>query len=123
MESNNKQIGSDGEMAARAYLENKGLRFIAANFSTRAGEIDLIMDDGRTLVFVEVKRRQTFSHGSPEESVLPWKQNRMVRAAVTYLSRFGIRDRSVRFDVVGVDGNDVRHVPNAFRLEESRYYY
>ena len=65
------------EKIAKQFLEQAGLKTITANFRSRFGEIDLIMRDGRTLVFVEVRFRKTISHGSAEESVTHAKQRKM----------------------------------------------
>lgn len=106
--------GQSAERLAERFLRNKGFRLIASNFLTRYGEIDLIMDDGGTLVFVEVKRRRNEAYGDPEQSVGALKQRRIVRSALVYLRRCGNADRLMRFDVVIVDQDGLRHLPNAF---------
>lgn len=64
-----KQTGDVWEAAARRWLESKGLRFIAANVRERGGEIDLIMRDGKTTVFVEVRYRRSAQFGGAAASV------------------------------------------------------
>lgn len=81
-------------------------------FQGGAGEADLILLDGDTLVFVEVKQR---SGSTPAEwSVTPDKQARLRSAALAYLAEVGEHERPVRFDVVAVQGDQIRHLPGAF---------
>lgn len=114
------RTGAQGEETARIWLEAKGWRTADANFRRKAGEIDLVMHDGDTLVFVEVKTRSaglTTRFGTPGEAVTPSKQAKLLRAAGQYLMRFGSRPPACRFDVVEVDAatGDIRHLPDAFR--------
>ena len=67
--SQRRADGFSAERLAEQFLRSKGFRPITANFLTRVGEIDLIMEDGPTLVFIEVKRRRNDAYGEPEESV------------------------------------------------------
>ncbi|MDO9403063.1 MAG: YraN family protein [Polaromonas sp.] len=103
-----KGLGDAAEAAARNYLVRQGLTPVDANYRTPGrggGEIDLIMRarDG-TLVFVEVRRRGSDSHGGAGASISPVKQRRIVFAARHYLTRFG-SPPPCRFDVVLVQGN------------------
>ncbi len=103
------------ENVAAAYLEKKGYRIVARNFYTRFGELDLIARDGAYLVFVEVKYRATGQGGHPLEAVDGRKQRRMKRAAQFYLLRYGFPERTpCRFDVVGILGDEITHIENAF---------
>lgn len=68
------RFGRDGETAAEKYLEGKGYHFLTRNFKRTHGEIDLIMEDGETLVFIEVKSRTNRRYGEPKEAVTPFKQ-------------------------------------------------
>ena len=109
--------GAMGERAARAYLEAKGLR-------VGRDEVDLLMCEGETLVFVEVKLRK--DRDDAPFAVDAAKQRRISRAAVVYLAEHGLLGRPARFDVVsvGFDGArlDVRHIENAFPLARGRYF-
>lgn len=78
-------FGREGEALARSYLENKGYRFLSANFRTAHSEIDLIMDDGGVLVFVEVKSRHNRRYGEPVEAVNPFKQRHIRLGARAYV--------------------------------------
>lgn len=81
------QLGWRGEEAARRFLERRGFVFIESNFRTRYGEVDLIMRDGETTVFIEVKTRRNRSFGAPEESVNERKLSRIEAAVGSYLQR------------------------------------
>jgi putative endonuclease len=96
-------LGRRGELAAARYLESHGYTVVDRNWRCRLGEIDLVLLDGRTVVFCEVKTRSQRIHGLPEEAVSPVKQRRLVRLARAYLAHAGIVDAAVRFDVVAID--------------------
>lgn len=111
--------GALGEKAALKFLEGKGLKFLAANFTSRRGEIDLIFRDGDTLVFVEVKTRSPGGWTRPSRAVDLRKRRALVHAADDYLRLLKNAEVRYRFDVVEVlltDGevSDIRHLPNNF---------
>ena len=91
--------GAVAEAIAAEYLMRQGLAIVARNFRTRAGEIDLIARDGRTLVFVEVRMRRSASHGGAVESISAQKCRRLVAAASGYLAMLG-REPPCRFDAI-----------------------
>lgn len=113
--------GEQGESRARRYLESKGFRFVEGNFANRWGEIDLIMDDGGTLVFVEVKFRTTKSYGDPSEAITPRKQKHMERVAMMYVNQTKNFERMLRFDVVTIGPEGLNHYKNAF-FASGTYY-
>ncbi len=115
-------IGEKGEATAKEFLIGKGYVWIESNFRTRGGEIDLIMQDGRTLVFIEVKRRRSDEFGLPEEAITRSKIAHMTKTALLYLKAKGIQDKMVRFDVVTIDTNGIRHHPDAFQVTGNYYY-
>jgi putative endonuclease len=117
-----KLAGSQGEQAAYDFLIAKGYVCRERNFRLRGGEIDLIMDDGAYLVFVEVKFRRSLDYGAPEEAVTAAKIKRMTKAALTYIVQNRLADRGVRFDVIAVDLEGVHHLPNAFETS-GKYYF
>ncbi len=93
--------GAAAEAAAANWLQRRGLVCIERNFRCRGGEIDLIMRDGATLVFVEVRLRNSSGFGSAAESVTPAKQRRVIHAAQYYLATHaGSVDLACRFDVM-----------------------
>jgi putative endonuclease len=110
-------VGADKERLALAYLERRGLRRVESNYRCRLGEIDLIMRDGDTLVFVEVRFRSSDRFGTPAETVGPHKQRRLAAAAGLYLQKnaFNI---PCRFDVIAIGAGDlIDWIQDAFHLE------
>ena len=112
--------GRLAEDRALAYLQAQGLILIKRNFRSRRGEIDLIMRDAATLVFVEVKTRRGISAGLPAEAVDRRKQAQLTRLALVFLKKHRLLDRPARFDVVAIVWPEaggrpqVTHYPNAF---------
>lgn len=94
--------GKAAEQAAADYLHQRGLTLLESNFHCRQGELDLIMEDGSTLVFVEVRSRQAGALVSAAESVNWRKQQRLIMAARFYMHRYRCHERLCRFDVVCV---------------------
>ena len=90
------------EAAARTYLLRAGLRDVAANANYRLGELDLVMREGASLVFVEVRYRRDARFGGGAVSVDARKQQRLTRLATAYLKRHDLLDCATRFDVVAV---------------------
>ncbi len=112
---NKRAVGSDYEKRAAAYLEQCGMQILEYNYRVRSGEIDLIARDGRYLVFVEVKFRSDGRQGTPLEAVDARKQKTIVRTAQHYLLRHGYdMETPCRFDVVGITGDKITHIKNAF---------
>ncbi len=97
--------GAAAERYANRFLERQGLRRITANYRCRRGEIDLVMHDGHTLVFVEVRYRRSNAFGGPLESVTRNKQRRIILAADHFLQTHPEwSDHPCRFDVIGIGG-------------------
>ena len=98
-------LGRAGERLALEHYERLGFRLLDRNYRTPAGELDLILYDGATIVFAEVKTRRAPTVIDPVESVTPTKQRRVRRLAAAWLAERG-RDRpharELRFDAVGV---------------------
>lgn len=95
--------GAAAEQAAADYLAAQGLRLVARNYRCRGGEIDLILRDGGSLVFVEVRERAGAGFGGAAASITATKQARIQLAAQHYLARHGL-DLPCRFDAVLVQG-------------------
>lgn len=95
-------VAAAGELAARRYLERRGYLLIEPNYRCRHGEIDLVMQDGETIVFVEVKARRSTSAGAPEEAVDTVKQRHLIAAGSDYLRQHRLSHRRFRFDVVAI---------------------
>lgn len=115
---NNRRVGDQGEEIALRHLRGMGYELVERNYRTRYGEIDLILRDGATLVFVEVKFRRGTGHGDPLESVTPRKQNQVRAVAEQYLAEAQPDFGELRFDVVGIldinRGPEITHIKDAF---------
>ena len=112
---NKRQCGSEKEELAAAYLSGAGYLILEKNFRNRFGEIDIVAMEGRYLVFVEVKYRRDNRMGYPEEAVDRKKQRIICRVAEYYLIKNRkASDTPCRFDVVSIDGNEIRLYRNAF---------
>jgi putative endonuclease len=96
--------GDAAEEKARQFLIGKGLTPIYRNFRCKQGELDLIMQDGKVLVIVEVRFRKSGRYGSAAESITRTKQSRIIAATQVYLTQQKL-DCPVRFDVVAITGN------------------
>jgi putative endonuclease len=112
MQTDKQRQGGECEQQALAYLKRHGLRLVETNFSCKSGEIDLIMRDGESLVFVEVRQRADLAHGGAAASITPAKQRRIVRAAQFYLQRHQPTP-PCRIDVVAIDGSELNWIRNA----------
>ena len=113
------QLGRRGERLAEKYLKKHGLKTVARHYSTPVGELDLVMRDGDTVVFAEVKTRRDRKWADPQDAVGYNKQRCLTRAAQWFIHRKGWDDRPCRFDMIAVilppDGEpDIEHFPDAF---------
>ena len=113
---NKRNLGTFYEDIAAGYINNHGGKVIKRNFRTRQGEIDIIARDGDYLCFVEVKYRATSKAGSSLDAVTPSKQRKICQAALFYMNqkRINPETMNIRFDVVGIDGDKITHIENAF---------
>lgn len=112
---NKRSLGREMEEKACAFLEEKGYKKICSNFYTKYGEIDLIMKDGRYIVFIEVKYRKNTIYGNPYEAVDRKKQWRIINSAKYYFYKNKLpSDTPCRFDVVSIAGEEIIHYKNAF---------
>jgi len=112
-------LGKSGEETAIAYLKKKKFKVLERGFRFRRGEIDIIARDNDTVVFVEVKTRQSLEFGLPEESVTPLKQQQIRRLAEAYLATNNLYDVPCRFDIISLfysrkDGYHIHHLRDAF---------
>ena len=118
-----KRLGDWGETEARRYLERKAYVFMERNFRVPEGEIDLVMQDGDIVVFIEVKTRTSDSFGTPEESVSREKRKRLMRAAWIFLQERERIDDSWRIDVVAIEASPnwtiqrLDHYQSAFDID------
>ena len=110
------ETGLQGESTAETWLhENRGMTTLERRYRSRHGEIDLIMLEADTIVFVEVKTRNSPFPGEGLMSVNLNKQKRICRCATVYLMSHHSLNRSVRFDVVEINPGKVTYIPDAFQ--------
>ncbi len=116
MQPASQRCGAAAEAAAWQRLQRCGLRLLRRNYRVRCGEIDIIARDGEVLVFVEVRLRVQAGHGGAAASVDARKRARIVRAARYFLGGPGAAwaQAPCRFDVVAIDGSQLRWIRNAF---------
>lgn len=106
MPESRRHVGRLAEEVAAQHLLNLGYTIVTRNYHVRGGEIDLVAMDGDEVVFVEVKYR---SASRPEEALGQRKSSRLRRAAMAYLGAFDIKEAPFRFDLIAIEGRDVRH--------------
>ncbi|MDM8566619.1 YraN family protein [Candidatus Halobeggiatoa sp. HSG11] len=113
------KLGQWAEELAHQYLCKQGLLPVERNYRCKTGEIDLIMLDGKILVFVEVRYRKNQRYGGSMASIDIRKQQKILTVATSYLQKYG--DQQCRFDVVLVDGvvekPQLNWIADAFRAE------
>lgn len=117
---NNTEKGRRGESIAESYLINKGYTLIARNYRAGKSEIDLIMKDGETTVFVEVKARAGYDYGSGLEAITKRKIAMIISGAEAFCKEHSLFESSIRFDAVEVDlkeGRAINHIQSAFCAE------
>lgn len=119
-----RTLGQRGERAAARYLRRKRYRILARGHRFRLGELDLVALDGRTIVFVEVKTRESAEAGHPSEAVDRHKQRKLTQMALSFLKRHELLEYPARFDVVAITWPPgqrrptIEHFPNAFEAAE-----
>lgn len=112
---NKRALGGEKELIAAEYLRNNGYKILQMNFRCKTGEIDIVALDGDTLVFCEVKYRTRENYGHPLEAVTSRKQQKIIQTTRYYILINNISDEQrIRFDVIGILGDKITHVRNAF---------
>lgn len=114
--SSTENKGGDAEQQAAIFLQQQQLTLLEKNYRCRFGEIDLIMQDGDTVVFVEVRMRINQHFGGAAASITPAKQLKLTRAARHYLATHD-DDFPCRFDAILISGereNEIEWIQNAF---------
>ena len=119
--------GKQGEKIAASYLKKHGFKITEKNYKTKYGEIDIIGQDRDCISFIEVRSKNTDKFGLPEDTIDRKKQAQLTKMALSYIKRYGLEDRSCRFDVVCVENVNsrsprIRHIKDAFGLD-CRYRY
>ncbi len=116
---NPRLLGAMGEQQAAKFLRRKGYDILAANFALSVGEIDLVCQYKKELIFCEVKTRTVGGMLDPKEAVDYRKQERIKSTASAFINRYRLTDLSVRYDIIEVlvDGKEVKeinHIESAF---------
>lgn len=117
-------LGKVGEVLACAYLKRCGYEILERNYKTKIGEIDIVARDGKVLVFVEVKTRQSDIYGLPEEAINVKKRNKLTRLAQLYIKQKRLYQSEARFDIVSILMRDeygvrsIKLIKNAFLTGE-----
>ena len=115
MKLSKNNAGLEAEKLAATFLASHGLKLVTQNYHCKYGEIDLIMKDAKTLVFIEVRLRSNSQFGSAGASITPQKQQKLILTAQHYLQQHG--DCQCRFDAILMSKADVSHIEwvrNAF---------
>jgi putative endonuclease len=124
-----KTLGQRGEAAAMKYLRRRGYKILARGDRLGHGELDLVALDQRTIVFVEVKTRQSQDAGHPAEAVDGEKQRQLTRLALSFLKRYGLLEHPARFDIIaitwpaGQSRPTIEHLKNAFEAAGKDGFY
>ncbi len=114
-----QRLGRQGEQIAAIYLERQGYVIMEHNWRCPLGEVDIVAREGDCLVFVEVRAWRPGQYGTPEASITPRKQAKMLEVAQSYLQAAGLDDANWRIDVIAIDldGNArvkrLNHIRNA----------
>lgn len=115
MKINQNNTGLAAEKLAATFLVSHGLKMVAQNYHCRYGEIDLIMTEAKTLVFIEVRLRTNTQFANAATSITPQKQKKLILTAQHYLQAHG--EQLCRFDAVlmsRVNLQDLEWIRNAF---------
>ncbi len=113
-----RELGIEGEEMAAKALKKGGYKIIEKNYRSKFGEIDIVAEEKDYLVFVEVKRRSSGSFGGPFAAIDKKKKEHMIRSAQWYLKDRRCTGRKARFDIVGIDGDELKIIQHAFIVEE-----
>lgn len=121
------KTGKRGEALALSYVKRQGYKIIEKNYRTGRGEIDIIANDKNCIAFIEIRSGNTEKFGLLEDTIDIKKQNQIIKSALFYIKKYGLEERSCRFDVVCIKNVDSRFpkitlIKNAFELEH-RYRY
>jgi putative endonuclease len=114
MTAERRARGIAGEDVAAAWYQSQGYEVVARNWSCRQGELDLIVRQGSTVVFCEVKSRATTRFGTPAEAVTHEKRQRIRHLAARWIEDARFRPAQIRFDVAAILGDELEVIEGAF---------
>ena len=107
--------GRSGEEAAAVFLEKKGMRILERNFRSRRGEVDIIAQDGQTIVFVEVKTWSAYGIDALEQGLDNKKQHKIIETTKYFISLHReYRYMAIRFDIIFISPDGITHLASAF---------
>lgn len=109
------KLGLEAEQQAIRYLLSRGWEVVAHRFRAGRIELDLVVRRGKLVAFVEVKARRGEDFGGPLEAITGAKRRELVKGARAWVDRFGKPSDIYRFDCIGLTGNRLEHVADAFR--------
>ena len=117
------RTGSGSEFLAGQYFSDRGYRVVERNYRAKRGELDLIVEKGEALAFVEVRYRKSEAFGAPAETVTRSKQRKLSLAALEFVAERGGEDKCLRFDVLAMARRGAElafeHFENAFEPDFS----
>lgn len=121
-QSRRQSLGKRGETLAADYLRRLGYTVVETNYRCQWGEVDIVAQEGDTLVFVEVRTRRGASFGAPQESLTPRKRQRLISTAETYLQAHPDAPADWRIDLISLTPHSsgplhIEHLPNAVQLD------
>jgi putative endonuclease len=105
--------GVKGEQIASGYLLKQGYKILDKNFAAKTGEIDIIAEISNTIIFVEVKLRNSATFGTGVEAINNKKINKIKNTATVYMLKNNVK-KSMRFDIVSIDKGKITHITGAF---------
>jgi putative endonuclease len=123
-----KQVGDKGEDIAADFLKDKGYNIIQRNYRCRYGEIDIIAEHDRTIIFAEVRTRRTETFGSPQGSITSSKIDKISKTALCYIQEKNLIEQACRFDVIAITYSkgsqkpNIIHIENAFEISRKYMY-
>ena len=126
MRPSRSEVAKIGEAFAAVHLKNNGYHILVQNYRAFRGEIDLVVKDGDSIVFVEVKTRRSLKFGLPQEAVTPRKQQQISKIALAYLQERNLLETPCRFDVIAIRLSyhlkllHLEHIKNAFEFQEEK---
>jgi putative endonuclease len=113
--SSNTTIGREGETRAVNFLVGKGIRILERNYRTRSGEIDIIAQEGETIVFIEVKSWSYYGIESLEKALNTKKRHKIIETSKYFLSLHReYRYMAIRFDIIFISQKGITHLASAF---------
>ena len=114
-----RKVGNKAEDKAAEYLKKQGYKILKRNYNLPCGEIDIIAQKNKTLVFVEVKyRADAEAFGGAVAAVTKAKQKRVINAALSYIKTKKPLYDSLMFDIIAISGEKLEHIQNAFSSDK-----